>query len=100
MVIGETAVIGQRVRLYQGVTLGAKRFAVDENGALLKGGDRHPIIEDNVVIYAGATILGRVTIGRGSTIGGNVWLTRSVPPGSNITQAQARNDVFIDGGGI
>jgi len=100
VVIGETAVIGQRVRLYQGVTLGAKRFAVDENGALLKGGDRHPIIEDNVVIYAGATILGRVTIGRGSTIGGNVWLTRSVPPGSTITQAQARNDVFIDGGGI
>ena len=61
MVIGETAVIGQHVRLYQGVTLGAKRFAMDENGALLKGGDRHPIIEDDVVIYAGATILGRIT---------------------------------------
>jgi len=100
VVIGETAVIGQRVRLYQGVTLGAKRFAVDDNGALLKGGDRHPIIEDDVVIYAGATILGRVTIGRGSAIGGNVWLTRSVPPGSNITQALARNDIFADGGGI
>jgi serine O-acetyltransferase len=99
VVIGETAVIGKHVRLYQGVTLGAKRFAVDENGALLKGGDRHPIIEDDVVIYAGATILGRITIGRGSSIGGNVWLTRSVPPGSNITQAQARNDVFVDGGG-
>jgi serine O-acetyltransferase len=100
VVIGETAVIGQHVRLYQGVTLGAKRFAVDENGALFKGGNRHPIIEDDVVIYAGATILGRITIGKGSSIGGNVWLTRSVPPGSNITQAQARNDVFVDGGGI
>ncbi|WP_026607929.1 serine O-acetyltransferase EpsC [Methylocapsa acidiphila] len=100
VVIGETAVIGKRVRLYQAVTLGAKRFAVDESGALLKGGARHPIIEDDVVIYAGATILGRVTIGHGSTIGGNVWLTRGVPPGSNITQAQTRNDVFVDGGGI
>jgi serine O-acetyltransferase len=100
VVIGETAVIGRYVRLYQGVTLGAKRFAVDDNGALLKGGARHPIIEDDVVIYAGATILGRITIGRGSTIGGNVWLTRSVPPGSNITQAQARSDIFVDGSGI
>ncbi|MGB6326931.1 MAG: serine O-acetyltransferase EpsC [Methylocella sp.] len=100
VVIGETAVIGQNVRLYQGVTLGAKRFAVDDNGALFKGGARHPIIEDDVVIYAGATILGRITIGRGSTIGGNVWLTRGVPPKSNITQAQARSDIFVDGGGI
>ncbi|QEL65055.1 O-acetylserine synthase [Oryzomicrobium terrae] len=90
VVIGETAVIGARVRLYQAVTLGAKRFEVDENsdcGALAKGQPRHPIVEDEVVIYAGATILGRITIGRGSVIGGNVWLTRSVPPGSNITQA-------------
>jgi serine O-acetyltransferase len=100
VVIGETAVIGRRVRLYQAVTLGAKKFAVDDNGGLVKGGARHPIIEDDVVIYAGATILGRITIGRGSTIGGNVWLTRSVPPGSSITQAQARSDVFVDGGGI
>jgi serine O-acetyltransferase len=100
VVIGETAVIGSNVRLYQAVTLGAKRFQRDETGALVKGGARHPLIEDNVVVYAGATILGRVTIGRGSSIGGNVWLTHSVPPGSNITQAQARNDVFIDGGGI
>ncbi|MGQ0444029.1 MAG: serine O-acetyltransferase EpsC [Beijerinckiaceae bacterium] len=100
VVIGETAVIGRHVRLYQGVTLGAKRFAVDDNGALLKGGARHPIIEDDVVIYAGATILGRITIGRGSTIGGNVWLTRSVPPGSNITPARARSDIFVDGSGI
>jgi len=100
VVIGETAIIGQNVRLYQGVTLGAKTFTVDERGFLLKGVARHPIIEDDVVVYAGATILGRIVIGRGSTIGGNVWLTRSVPPGSKITQALARNDTFIDGGGI
>ena len=87
VVIGETAVIGQRVRLYQAVTLGAKRFAKDDNGLLVKGNDRHPIVEDDVVIYSGATILGRITIGHSSTIGGNVWLTHSVPPGSHITQA-------------
>lgn len=92
VVIGETAVIGERVRLYQAVTLGAKRFSVEESGALTKGEARHPIVEDDVVIYAGATILGRVTIGHGSTIGGNVWLTRSVPPGSNIVQAMARSE--------
>ncbi len=100
VVIGETAVIGQNVRLYQAVTLGAKRFPVDENGALVKGNLRHPIVEDDVVVYAGATILGRITIGRGSTIGGNVWLTRSVPPGSNISQAQMRQEVFEGGAGI
>lgn len=87
VVIGETAVIGNRVRIYQAVTLGAKRFTADETGQLHKGEARHPIVEDDVVIYAGATILGRITIGRGSTIGGNVWLTRGVPPGSNVTQA-------------
>ncbi len=91
VVIGETAVIGRDVRLYQAVTLGAKRFATDADGHLKKGGARHPIVEDGVVVYAGATILGRVTIGRGSTIGGNVWLTHSVPPGSHITQAVARD---------
>ena len=90
VVIGETAVIGDRVRLYQAVTLGARSFPVGPNGELQKGIPRHPIVEDDVVIYAGATILGRVTIGRGSTIGGNVWLTRSVPPGSQITQAQSQ----------
>ena len=100
VVIGETAVIGQRVRLYQAVTLGAKRFPTDENGALIKGGARHPIVEDDVVVYAGATILGRITIGKGSVIGGNVWVTRSVPPGSNITQARARNDEHDGGSGI
>ena len=90
MVIGETAIIGERVRLYHGVTLGAKRFPVAEGGALVKGGDRHPIVEDEVVIYTGATILGSITIGRGSVIGGNAWLTQSVPPGSNVAQSQAR----------
>jgi len=91
VVIGETAILGERVRLYQAVTLGAKRFPVDESGALVKGTPRHPIVEDDVVIYAGATILGRITVGAGSTIGGNVWLTQSVPPGSNVSQAQMRN---------
>ncbi|MEQ1670105.1 MAG: serine O-acetyltransferase EpsC [Hyphomicrobium sp.] len=100
VVIGETAVIGERVRLYQAVTLGAKRFTVEESGALTKGEPRHPIVEDDVVIYAGATVLGRVTIGHGSSIGGNVWLTRSVPPFSNIVQAQARSETFESGGGI
>src|SRR5690606_21437862 len=90
VVIGETAIIGTNVRLYQAVTLGAKRFPIDENGTLVKGNLRHPIVEDDVVIYAGATILGRMTIGRGSTIGGNVWLTHSVPPGSTITQPQTQ----------
>jgi serine O-acetyltransferase len=90
VVIGETAIVGEHVRLYQAVTLGAKRFPADVTGALIKGEPRHPIIEDHVVIYAGATILGRITVGRNSSIGGNVWLTRSVPPGSNITQAQTR----------
>lgn len=87
VVIGETAVIGRRVRIYQNVTLGAKSFAVAKDGSLQKGLPRHPVVEDEVVIYAGATVLGRVTIGRGSVIGGNVWLTHSVPPGSHITQA-------------
>lgn len=100
VVIGETAVIGERVRLYQAVTLGAKRFSVDESGALVKGAPRHPIVEDDVVIYAGATILGRITIGRGSVIGGNVWLTRSVPAGSHVLQAQPIADSFESGLGI
>ena len=100
VVIGETAVIGRHVRVYQAVTLGAKRFLKDDDGILIKGNARHPIVEDDVVIYAGATILGRITIGRGSTIGGNVWLTHSVPPGSNITQAYVRSGLFQGGGGI
>ncbi len=90
VVVGETAVIGERVRLYQGVTLGAKRFPTDSEGHLRKGLPRHPVLEDEVVIYAGATILGRVTIGRGATIGGSVWVTQDVPAGCSVTQAQSR----------
>lgn len=88
VVIGETTIIGDRVRIYQGVTLGAKSFPVDEQGNPIKGIDRHPIIEDDVVIYAGATILGRITVGARSVIGGNVWLTQSVPPDSSISQGR------------
>jgi len=84
IVIGATCIIGDNVKLYQNVTLGAKSFPLDENGNPIKGIPRHPIIEDRVVIYAGATILGRVTIGANSIIGGNVWLTESVPPDSKI----------------
>lgn len=85
VVIGETTHIGNRVKLYQGVTLGALSFAMDEEGRMVRGKKRHPTIEDDVVIYAGATILGGdTTIGRGSVIGGNVWLTHSVPPSSSI----------------
>ena len=92
VVIGETTVIGKHVRLYQAVTLGAKRFTQDESGALEKGAPRHPILEDEVVVYAGATILGRITIGRGSSIGGKVWLARSGPAGSNVSQASLQHD--------
>jgi serine O-acetyltransferase len=91
VVIGETAVIGKRVRIYQAVTLGAKRFPTDAEGNLQKGQPRHPIVEDDVVIYAGATILGRVTLGKGATIGGNVWITDDVPPGASVSQASLQN---------
>jgi serine O-acetyltransferase len=90
VVIGETAVIGQRVRVYQAVTLGAKRFPTDDSGHLSKGLARHPVVEDDVVIYAGATVLGRVTIGRGATIGGNLWVTHDVAAGVNLSQARSR----------
>ncbi len=92
VVIGETAVIGKRVRLYQAVTLGAKRFPTDKEGNLQKGLPRHPVVEDDVVIYAGATVLGRVTLGKGATIGGNVWVTHDVPAGGNVTQAISREN--------
>ena len=100
VVIGETAIIGSNVRLYQAVTLGAKRFKKDNDGNLIKGEPRHPIIEDDVIIYAGATVLGRITIGKGSSIGGSVWLTHSVPPKSNVTQAKVHTESFNDGAGI
>ena len=87
VVIGETTVIGRNVRLYQGVTLGAKSFPLDAQGNPIKGVKRHPDVEDDVIIYAGATILGTVVIGKGATIGGNVWVTESVPPGAKVLQA-------------
>jgi len=87
VVIGETTIIGRNVRIYQGVTLGAKSFPLDEHGNPIKGVDRHPIVEDDVTIYSNATILGRITLGRGSVIGGNVWLTQSVPAGAVVTQS-------------
>jgi len=82
------------------LTAGAKSFPLDDKGVPIKGVDRHPIVEDDVVIYAGATILGRITIGKGSSIGGNVWLTHGVPPGSRVTQAEAREARFESGAGI
>ena len=91
VVIGETSVIGDNVRLYQGVTLGAKSFPKDENGNPVKGLARHPIVEDDVTIYSGATVLGRITVGKGSVIGANVWVTSDVPPGSTVTQAQSEH---------
>ncbi len=97
VVIGETAIIGARVRIYQGVTLGAKNFPTDESGALVKAVPRHPIIEDDVVLYAGASILGRVTIGQKSVIGGNVWLTHSVPASSRVFQAREQNLITWQG---
>jgi len=86
VVIGETSVIGSRVKIYQGVTLGAKSFPKDANGRVVKGTKRHPNIEDNVTLYAGATILGNITIGHDSIIGGNVWLLEPVPPNTVVYQ--------------
>ena len=98
VVIGQTAVIGNRVTLYQGVTVGAKNFKYDESGRP-RNVPRHPIIEDNVTVYSNASLLGRITIGEGSVIGGNVWLTHSVPPHSRIRQGRSQEE-FLDGAGI
>ena len=86
VVIGETCIIGRNVKLYQGVTLGAKSFPLDEDGKPIKGIPRHPILEDDVIIYSNATILGRITIGKGATVGGNIWVTQDVAPGDRIVQ--------------
>lgn len=91
IVVGQTAIIGNHVRLYQGVTLGAKSFTLDEEGLPIDV-PRHPIIEDYVTIYSNASILGRITIGKGSVIGGNIWLTHSVPPNSKVLQTRAVED--------
>ena len=84
VVVGETTIIGANVKLYQGVTLGALSFPKDERGKLIRGLRRHPCLEDDVIVYGGATILGDITIGRGSVIGGNVWLTHSVEPYTKV----------------
>ena len=86
VVIGETCIIGSRVKLYQGVTLGARSFPLDDNGNPIKGIPRHPILEDDVIVYSNATILGRITVGRGATVGGNIWVTEDVPAGARIVQ--------------
>lgn len=99
-VIGETCIIGDNVRVYQGVTLGAKSFPKGDDERLIKGLPRHPLVEDDVIIYAGATILGRVTIGKGAVIGGNVWITRDVPAGAEIVQSRAMQQSYMDGSGI
>jgi serine O-acetyltransferase len=88
-VIGETSIIGKNVQIYQGVTLGARSFPKDEAGNPIKDIQRHPIVEDGVIIYAGATVLGRVTIGKNAMIGGNVWITRDVPAGEKVIQRRA-----------
>ena len=93
-VIGKTAIIGNHVRIYQGVTLGAKSFSVDENGKLIDE-PRHPVLEDRVIIYSNTSVLGRVTIGAGSIIGGNIWLTQSVPPNSRIMQQPSKYEKDI-----
>jgi len=89
VVVGETTIIGDNVKIYQGATLGALSFPKDERGRIIKGGKRHPTIEDNVTIYAEATILGDVTIGKNAVIGGNVWIKESVPSGVTVTTAKA-----------
>ena len=94
VVIGETAVIGSGVKIYQGVTLGALSFPKDACGKIIKGAKRHPTIEDNVTIYAGATILGAIVIGKGSVIGGNVWITENVEPGTKISIAPPQLTIF------
>ena len=99
VVIGETAIIGNHVTLYQGVTLGAKSFKYDADGNMLNV-PRHPIIEDRVTIYSNASILGRITIGHDSVIGGNIWLTHDVPPHSRILQSKAVDVSFQGGLGI
>ena len=96
VVIGETAIIGKNVKLYQGVTLGARSFPTDENDNLIKGIPRHPIIGDNVVIYSNATILGRVTIGSGAVVGGNIWVTNDVAPGEKLVQAKSKQHTKIE----
>ncbi len=95
VVIGATCIIGNHVKLYQGVTLGARSFTLDDNGNPVKGVPRHPIIEDNVIVYSNATVLGRITIARNTIIGGNVWVTESTKPGEQVIQAKKRKSHVV-----
>ena len=95
VVIGATCIIGNYVKLYQGVTLGAKSFTLDDDGNPVKGIARHPILEDNVIVYSNATVLGRITIAKGTVIGGNVWVTESTRPGEQIIQAKKRKSQLV-----
>lgn len=93
VVIGATAIIGKNVKIYQGVTLGAKSFPLDDDGNPIKGIPRHPILKDNVIIYSNATILGRITIGEGAVIGGNIWVTEDIEANKIVTQTKAKKDI-------
>ncbi len=95
VVIGATSIIGNHVQLYQGVTLGAKNFPLDDEGKPIKGVPRHPILEDHVCCYSNSTILGRITIGKDSVIGGNVWVTENVAPGTKIVQPKPKHNIVL-----
>ncbi len=96
VVIGATCIIGNNVKLYQGVTLGAKSFPLDANGNPIKGIPRHPILEDNVIIYANATILGRITIGKGSVVGANVWVTKNMRPNTKKFKKEKVDSIDLE----
>ena len=100
VVIGATCIIGDNVKLYQGVTLGALSFPLDENGNPIKGIPRHPILEDDVIVYSNATILGRITIGKGCVIGANIWITENVAPNTKIYKSFRDNSTNLNGYGI
>ena len=98
VVIGETSRIGRNVRIYQGVTLGAKSFPLDENGNPIKGIDRHPKLGDNVIIYSNSTILGNIRVGNNAVIGGNIWVDSDVPAGAKVLQRKrVEEDVMSEG---
>lgn len=100
IVIGETCIIGNHVKIYQGVTLGAKSFPLDDDGNPIKGIPRHPMVKDHAIIYSGASILGRITIGTHAMIGGNVWITEDVEDHSKVLQRRAKEQSFYSGSGI
>ena len=95
VVIGATCIIGNNVKLYQGVTLGAKSFPLDEQGNPIKGVPRHPILEDDVIVYSNATILGCITLAKGTVVGGNLWVTESTQPGEQLVQAKKRKSHVV-----